>query len=62
MGTVSDLSGDTFTLRIGNIAPGGIVQIRISFLQELSLVFSSFYELRVMGTISPSFLKTLSQK
>jgi hypothetical protein len=40
-------------LQIGNVGPMERVKIEIVYLQELSLSYNMFYQLHMLGTISP---------
>lgn len=44
-------------LKVGNIRPKESVRIEISYLQELSLSCNMFYQLHVVGTISPRYMR-----
>ena len=56
-GEVSPQSKDIFALRVGNIPPREEVTVEISFLQELSLSCNTFYQLQLIGKVSPRYLK-----
>ena len=56
-GEVSTQSKDIFVLRVGNIPPREEVTVEISYLQELSLSCNTFYQLQLIGKVSPRYLK-----
>ena len=51
-----------FTFRIGNIPPGEEVIIELFYLQELSLSCNTFYQLKLVGKLSPRYLKYIPQE
>lgn len=49
-------------LKVGNIGPKESVKIEISYLQELSLSCNTFYQLHLMGTISPRYMRYIPEE
>lgn len=55
-GELNAESKDILNLKVGNIPPRGSVKIEIAYLQELSLSCNTFYQLHMVGTISPRYM------
>jgi hypothetical protein len=60
-GALKDESKDILTLKIGNIPPTTAVKIKITYLQELTLVNNTFYQLLMTGSLSPRYMTHIPQ-
>ena len=49
-------SKDILNLKVGNVPPKETVRIEIVYLQELTLSCNTFYQLHMVGTISPRYM------
>lgn len=49
-------------LRIGNVAPLGEVKVEISYMQELTITYNTFYKLQILGTISPRYMNHIAKE
>ncbi len=49
-------SKDILNLKVGNVPPKETVRIEIVYLQELTLACNTFYQLHMVGTISPRYM------
>ena len=61
-GDLDTYSKDILNLKIGNVPPNELVSIEIAYLQELTLSCNTFYELLMMGTISPRYMNHIPQE
>jgi len=62
IGTLDEFSKDILHLHVGNISPREEVRIELVFMQELALTNNTFYQLRLLGTISPRYLNHIPKQ
>ena len=55
-GELNSDSKDILTLKVGNLPPKESVKVELVYLQELTLSLNTFYQLHMVGTISPRYM------